>query len=1010
MATENATPNFFILLGLDPDAPWNQGAFEHLIDAKQSEWSIQSGGVGAKAITAQKNRELIPEIKRVMSDPALRNALAAAAKKERTASNKDRIEVFERQLAIAQAKGYLEKAELAKLIADFKDVLSEREIRSRIKVPERAPSQQGGKSGQPLEPSLLKDISEKLKTVGMEDLYQLLTLPRTTSCQELTKAAQLLASDMLARQPKTSEVTAKGDLAGHAKDIFQSEEKRRKYDESLLESSLNVLLKQLDESLSRTGSDQQKGLYAGQVKIFLLEAAKVGWNNERAFTKLREHAMKRKWFLETPTLEFHTSTQHCGSCQALNDKSRNFCSRCNRPLSSQCPDCGRRVPSDEATCGNCGFPTGNAELVDGLLNECKYYLAQPDLPMAELRLKMAEGAWAPKKSDERHQKILAFKAEIQRLLQAQQRNIEQLRQLVDKRQYYAARQFITTIPADMLSAQPSLVQTVNSEISRAQELVRRAQSSSVSSEQKIDLCLQALRISADCKDARDLLSTVPPAPPRQLQAQVGGSTVSLTWELSPNRGVSYKIVRKSRSQPVSLKDGLLLETVSGRMYDDTKPEIGIPLFYAVFAAYEDVVSTQAATLARPVFLTQDVTQVVARVDDRLVDLSWQLPTNVHNVIVVRKEKTPPRAMDDGKQLLLVDMNHLVDRNVLNDTMYFYGIYCQFKDHNNQIVTSAGVVKNAAPETPPSVITRLDITSARVSQGHEVKLRWQPPPKGRAVVLKSTQPVPFKPGEIVPKGQLDTHGRILEERPDSLTDLWPQPGIGYYTPIVIFQEMAYIGASQQFVCVDDVSDLKYQNLGTALRLRWTWPVNCQEVLVSYSSEGWPQPREARTTTHKVTRAEYEFHGHYDIRGATNQQGKDHYIVVAAIIKQDTEQIVAPGTRLQARLASKIVVTYEIKISRNLFGPKQRTLHLYARTPGVLPTLLLVTKQGRLPLNRAEGDLLYREEGPIRIEKDLVLSLPEKAFPPKTLGKLYLEDDNLYNVVTIYHPSEDKLRLL
>ena len=205
----------------------------------------------------------------------------------------------------------------------------------------------------------------------------------------------------------------------------------------------------------------------------------------------------------------------------------------------------------------------------------------------------------------------------------------------------------------------------------------------------------------------------------------------------------------------------------------------------------------------------------------------------------------------------------------------------------------------------------------------------------------------------------------------------------------------------------MSDLKYQNLGTALRLQWTWPANCQEVLVSYSYADWPQPGGAKANTQKVIRAQYDYSGHYDIRGLANQ---DHYIVVAAIVKQGNDQIVAPGARIHARLASKIVVTYEIKNPRNLFGPKQRTLHLYARTPGTLPTLLIVSKQGRLPINKAEGEVMHRVEGPIRIEKDLVIALPDKAFPPKTFGKLYLEDDSLYNVVSVNHPSEDRLRLV
>ena len=402
-----------------------------------------------------------------------------------------------------------------------------------------------------------------------------------------------------------------------------------------------------------------------------------------------------------------------------------------------------------------------------------------------------------------------------------------------------------------------------------------------------------------------------------------------------------------------------------------------------------------------------MSNVNVRVDDRLVDLSWQLPANVHNIVVVRKERVPPNSLDDGKNLSLVDNSHLVDRNVLNDTMYYYGIYCQFKDYHNQLVTSAGIIKNAAPETPPAAITSLEITSTRVSQGHEVKLCWPSPMKGHVIVLKSGQPPPFRLGEIVRREQLDKHGKILEERSNTLTDMWQQPGIGYYTPIVIFHEMAYIGTTQRYVCVDDVSDLKYQNLGTVLRLQWMWPANCQEVLVSYSYEGWPQPHGARTNTQKITRAEYDYLSHYDIRGVANQ---DHYIVVAAIVKQGNDQIVAPGVRVQARLASKITVTYEIKNARSLFGPKQRTLHIYARTPGTLPTLLLVSKQGRLPINKAEGDVLYREDGPIHIEKDVVIPLPDKAFPPKTFGKLYLEDDSLYNVVSVNHPSEDKLRLV
>jgi hypothetical protein len=353
------------------------------------------------------------------------------------------------------------------------------------------------------------------------------------------------------------------------------------------------------------------------------------------------------------------------------------------------------------------------------------------------------------------------------------------------------------------------------------------------------------------------------------------------------------------------------------------------------------------------------------------------------------------------------MAHFVDRNVRNDCLYFYSIYCQFKDYDGRIVTSTGVTTSVTPETPPEIISSLDISSLKTSQGFEVKLRWTPPRKGHAVILKSTRPPDLQIREEIAKDSLVRHGKLLEDRPDSYTDRWSQPGIAYYTPVVIFQQTAYVGVPQRFALVDDVSGLKYQNLGTAIRLNWTWPANCQEAIVAYSYNDWPQLEGTMLNAQKVTLAEYEHRGYYDIKGTQN---RDHYILVAAIIKQGNDQIMGSGVRVQARLASKMVITYEIKSPRGLFGPKKRMLLLSSRTSGTLPTLLLVSKQGRLPLRKEEGEPIIRFEGPITIENTLEFELPDKSFGPRTFGKLYLEDDGMYEVVTIHHPSEEKLRLV
>jgi hypothetical protein len=937
-----------------------------------------------------------------MNDPTLRSAEAAAAKKERATAAKERSAIFDQQLRLAEAKGYLEKGELDKLVAEFKDVYSAREIRSRLKVEVRVPTGPDPKAAQKLDPSVIKTVEQLLAQLGIPDLYQLLLMKLNTPSEVLCLAADELYHEMTIRQPKDAEVTAKSELAGHAKNIFQSPDKRTAYNESLLQQALNALLKPLDENMNRL---TDKMLHAGQVQIFLRDAAEKGWQNEQALTKLLEHARQRKWYVEVPTLELDLQ-QRCGNCGVINSKQNRFCRKCNKPLLIQCPNCDQMVPSDEAGCNRCGFPVGNAFWIDEVLIECEGLLNRGEAKTAYERLITVERAWAPKKNDDRVQKIRGYREKIQFFTQKQQEYIEQLRQMIDQHLFYGAQRYLATLPVSLANDVAPYQQIIGETLARARELVKQARSPVANIDRKAELCLQALQICADATEARALLRTIPPAPPSNVQVKVSGTVVSLSWNASLSRGVSYKIVRKSRSRPSSVTDGILLATITGRAYDDAQPENGIPLFYAIFSAYDEIASAQPALLAHPVLLVRDVSNVTAFVDDHLVDLHWQLPEHVHDIVVVRTSGSSPKASHDGTRLSLTDKRRLVDRGVQNDQPYYYGIYCLYQNYDYRLVSSPGVFTEATPETPPTAITDMDIQSERGLSGYEVRLNWVSPAKGQVMVLKTARPPLLKTHDRISSDELTKHGTLLQGRANMLTDRLNGPGIVYYTPVVIFQNNAYIGAMHRHVCVEDVTYLEFENLGNALRLQWTWPGNCQEALVCFGYAQWPVPNQATTNATRVSRSEYEYHGHYDIHGAMNT---DYYIVVAAVIKQGNDEIIATGARLQARLASKVVLTYEIKQARGLFGPKQCMLHLSVRAPGQLPTLLLVNKQGHLPIVKTEGEIFFRLPGPFLIEENMAIPLPDKAKPPRTFAKLYLEDDRYYNEIIIHHPSEDKLRL-
>lgn len=476
-------------------------------------------------------------------------------------------------------------------------------------------------------------------------------------------------------------------------------------------------------------------------------------------------------------------------------------------------------------------------------------------------------------------------------------------------------------------------------------------------------------------------------------------------------------MRKSSTPPNSTTDGILLDTVSRQTYDDTSPEIGVPLYYAVFAALDTITSTRAADLRQSVMLVQDVSQFVIQVDSDLVTLSWEPPPHVDSLAIVRKEQSsqdtsPPSSLSDGVRLpdITPTQKKVDDPHVKNDHTYWYRIYCQFKDANGQIHTSPGIFQEAKPEVPPAPIMDMKVSEKQIDNNQcEVHISWARPKKGKVVILKSSQPL-HKDGQVLPEAQLGLLGQSLIAQGDSVTEIWTQFGIAYYTPLVIFKQIVYIGASKPYAYIENVSNLVAQNLGSVIRLTWTWPKNCQEVLIAYREQNYsthkqayPQPTDPNAK--RLSLIEYDHRGgYYDIQGRADQ---NYYIVVAAIIMQGSEKIPAQGTRIEALLAPKTVLTYEIKHST--FMGKKRTLHIKTDTTKSLPTLLLISKRDGLPFDKTDGEQFKSIEETIVKKKEVVINLPNHTLPPDTFCKLFLEEDLQNREFMIHHPHKDKLRL-
>lgn len=1006
---QTSRPNFFILLGLDPDAPWDPKLFSETLRKKRGDWSRLANGVARQSLAAKKNLALVPRIEEIMNNEEARQQEAREARVFLEATRKARMAELNKQLEFINAKSSIEQEELDKFVSEFADTLSAAQIKARITVKARERGSSTTSSDLLLDPTLFKSITDRLQSVQKKSLYHVLNLPDSTATPILYQAAQDLYTTNVHKQQKTAEVTALIELAGLASDVFKSDETRKKYDESLRRASLDALLKDLDAIMARSND---KLVQPGQVQLFLENAQKAGWGQQKALERLNEHIQQRKWSMLGTIAE----SVRCRKCNTINPKNQKRCSNCGQPLAIDCPECDQLVPIEANACGNCGFPVGNRLYVDQELEEVARLLQISSYKRAREILNKVAAAWKPTKPDEYARKIHEYQSALKSQEEATERERQEVTQrletLTRQKRYHAARQYLT-LKGSALPDRAARQKVIDEKITLAQDTIRRALKADVPQNDKMADYEQAKEYCADHPELPLLQKTIVLSPPGNLEARIREGVVSLEWRPSNTRASSlvYSIVRKKRAQPNSLDDqeGKVIDTVPGFTYEDTHPEAGVPLYYAVYTKCDQMVSPQPARLAQPVLLTQEVSTLATHVDDQQVTLSWEPPQYAHSIVILRNDQAMPTSIQDGVRIAECPpgRKNFIDRNVQNEHTYYYGLFCQFKNHTGQLVLSSGLSVAATPDLPPLPIDSLTITSIQTDHTHEVMIRWKRPERGNAAIIKSAKPLAISAGKVIPESQIYTLGQRLEDRPDSVKDVWTRTGVAYYTAVVIFQGMAYIGASERFACLDNVTELKHYNTGTAIQFHWKWPASCQEVLISYSPNGWPEHNDPAATTRHVNLAQYEKLGHYDLPGTQNQ---NYYIVLSAVIDQDGAKIPAQGIRIYTRIGPKLTFKYEIKNRR------RRTLHLYipGRTGGTIPTLLLVSRQGNPPSKKTEGDIFHRID-PVLIrdgEKEKVIPLPERNFPPKTFGKLFLEDDTMYESVTIHHPGyqeQEKLSL-
>jgi hypothetical protein len=289
-------PNFFELLGLDPQqTSWPE--IEKRIKEKKDAWARESTmGNPKKRQEARRNLDLLPEILKVLQDPALREREAGDARRRRDAAR----QAIEKKLAewieLLKGSGACSAEQFEKILSQFEGSFDEEEIRARFAAAGiRVEAGSGGRKPrrERTDSVTAKNIRQNLELLGLTSLYELLGLEPSLPAEKLRARAEEILKEIHRLGRTDVETAARSRLAGTCMTVFQSEGEKAKYDNERLLEAMEAMENQIQaaaadgvlsaqeiEILIRLAT--QRGLSPGEFRKVLEErAAEEGWKVER---------------------------------------------------------------------------------------------------------------------------------------------------------------------------------------------------------------------------------------------------------------------------------------------------------------------------------------------------------------------------------------------------------------------------------------------------------------------------------------------------------------------------------------------------------------------------------------------------------------------------------------------------------------------------------------------------------------------------------------------------------
>lgn len=683
-----------------------------------------------------------------------------------------------------------------------------------------------------------------------------------------------------------------------------------------------------------------------------------GLDVDLAVRIMEDYCIKKKFIINFSETDSHMI--RCPDCKAFVETGSDVmcCSICGHAIKAICPKCNTKQSSANRACVKCGFDMkagwekalemGNtvSELVsaglisaaervlDGLREE---YSTYPAIDGLEKKIDIAKGH------------LLSGRRRIE-----QSYKLKRYSEAVDLTRDLLVRykRFIEEDPST-----ENLYRESERRIYEADRLLEKA-GKATNAGSRMDLYIKAAERCPDHAMVRSVLGNNAPDPPTDATAKVSEDRILIRYAVPEERsGVTFCIYREGFSVPEVNEGTVPLAEVSNSYYVDETAEPGVDYYYTVMSKRWGVLSEEGAYCG-PISVFAEARNVsIDPLEDGL-RLYFEKPMNCTRVRIWRKSSS------DGEEVEIEGDGPVIeDRGLGGGCTYYYLFVAEYESPNGHVNRSAGSVYSGTTAILPDPVRDLKVRWNK-SDG-TFTAEWT---SEENVVLYSSPKSIRMYGLLIKIEDIDswmTRIEPTEKKKGRIRFSLPDGAVQYIYPMIPVGRYAVRGLEVLVADLKPFRDINRDITGSDCILTMSWPQDAESAILVITDPGKPAsgPNDPEGERMTVSAEAYS----KDRMIKIPMGGRSHRTVtIFAVYDAEGKKMTSRGMIFDIVSETCRTARYSADAKPSRDGKIKVTIEADSDVEFLPPIIAVCTGEG-IPLRRNDGEIIWRSEVPMRLSR-------------------------------------------